>query len=83
MPDDALVGSDEASRIIGVPRSTFLRWVHRGQVRVFDKTTGKRRYIDVNAAHVMPGISGAYLFRRADIEQLASEVQAVADERVS
>jgi excisionase family DNA binding protein len=68
MSDDTLVGSEEASRIIGVPRSTFLRWVQRGRVP---------------GAVKMPGLSGAYLFRRADIEQLASEVQAIADERVS
>jgi excisionase family DNA binding protein len=68
MSDETLVGSEEASRIIGVPRSTFLRWVQRGRVPHPTK---------------MPGLSGAYLFFRADIEQLAREVQAVADERVS
>ena len=61
MADDELVGSDEASRITGIPRSTFARWVTQGRI---------------TPAHVMPGISGAKLFRRADVDRLAAEVNA-------
>ena len=58
MRDDPLVGSGEACEIIGVPRSTFMRWVAEGRI---------------TPVHVMPGVSGAKLFRRADVEQLARE----------
>jgi hypothetical protein len=46
-----------------VPRSTFLRWVKLGRLE---------------PAHVMPGVSGAKLYRRADIEQLAAELRTEA-----
>ena len=55
---DDLVGSVEASEILRVPYSTFMRWVAKGRIE---------------AAHVMPGVSGAKLYRRADVEKLAAE----------
>jgi excisionase family DNA binding protein len=53
-----LVGSEEACRMVGVPRTTFLRWVSEGRI---------------TPAHVLPGRTGAKLFNRADVEQLARE----------
>ena len=58
MRDEALVGSDEASRILGIHRATFLRWVADGLIA---------------PVHETPGIRGAKVFRRADVEQLARE----------
>ena len=58
MGDDELVGSDEACRITGIPKTTWHRWVNQGRI---------------TPVHVMPGISGAKLFRRADVERLARE----------
>ena len=58
-----LVGSDEASRICGVHRATFLRWAEAG---------------DITPVHQLPGGNGAYLFRRADVEQLRDERRPAA-----
>ena len=58
-----LVGSAEAAPIVGVPYSTFMRWVAEGRI---------------TPVHVMPGISGAKLFSRADVERLALHVKAEA-----
>lgn len=53
-----LVGSVEASRIVGIPYTTFMRWVADGRI---------------TPVHVMPGQTGAKLYRLADVEQLARE----------
>lgn len=58
-----LVGSVEASRIIGIPYTTFMRWVADGRI---------------TPVHVNPGPTGAKIFRRADVNQLASDVKAEA-----
>ena len=58
-----LVGSDEARRLAGVPYSTFMRWVADGRIK---------------PALVMPGISGAKLFDRADVEKLRDDIAAKA-----
>ena len=58
MRDEPLVGSDEASRILGVHRATFLRWVEQGLI---------------GPVHENPGPKGAKVFRRADVEKLAAE----------
>lgn len=63
MSDSTLIGSDEASDIIGVHRATLLRWVA-------DKV--------IKPAHQLPGANGAYLFERADVERLAAERAARA-----
>lgn len=57
MADSELVGSDEASRIIGIPRSTFMRHVADGFIE---------------PVHVMPGVSGAMLFSRSYIQTLTA-----------
>lgn len=62
MRDDDLVGSDEASRITGIPRSTFMRHVADGYIEYVQQ---------------MPGVSGAMLFRRSYIETIsAASIQA-------
>ena len=53
-----LIGSAEACRILGIHASTLTRWVTAGTI---------------NFHHKLPGLNGAYLFRRADIEQLAAQ----------
>jgi excisionase family DNA binding protein len=60
---EELVGSGEACEIIGVPRTTFLRWVAEGRIE---------------PTHVNPGRTGAKLFARADVDQLARDVKAEA-----
>lgn len=53
-----LIGSAEACQILGIERSTLVRWV---QMRWL-KPAGK-----------LPGPNGAYLYRRPDIEALAAK----------
>ena len=63
MRNDSLVSSDDASKILGVHRATFLRWVADGLIK---------------PVHELPGIRGAKLFRRTDVEKLADEKAATA-----
>ncbi len=58
-----LVGSREAALILGVDRSTFLRWVADGLIE---------------PEHELPGLTGSKLFRRMDVERLAREKAATA-----
>lgn len=51
-----LVGSVEASSMLGVPRVTFNRWAASGKINTAIQTSGK---------------TGSRLFNRADIEQFA------------
>ncbi|UJL29975.1 helix-turn-helix domain-containing protein [Mycolicibacterium vanbaalenii] len=55
--DDEIVSS-EACKILQVDRATLLRWVSDGQVA---------------ATRKLPGRTGAFLFRRGDIQQLANK----------
>ena len=55
---DDLVGSREAARIIGIPYTTFLRWVADGDV--------------ITPVLEMPGKTGQKLFKRADVLKLAA-----------
>jgi predicted site-specific integrase-resolvase len=56
-PDLDLIGSDEAARLTGVDRATFLRWREAGHIA---------------EAHRLPGRNGAYMFHRADVARLAA-----------
>jgi excisionase family DNA binding protein len=56
-----LVGSDEAARLIGINRATLTRWVQAGKITPLMK---------------LPGITGAVLFHRRDVEKLAAEPNA-------
>ena len=53
-----LVGSSESCRILDIHPATLTRWVAAGSVI---------------PAHKLPGKNGAFLFNRADIEQLAEK----------
>ncbi|MEH3142474.1 MAG: helix-turn-helix domain-containing protein [Mycobacterium kyogaense] len=55
--DDEIVSS-EACKILQVDRATLLRWVADGQVAHTRK---------------LPGRTGAFLFRRGDIQKLADK----------
>ena len=57
-PNDDLIGSLEASTILDVNRATFTRWVVLGYVPIAAKA---------------PGLRGARLFRREDVEAFAKQ----------
>jgi predicted site-specific integrase-resolvase len=62
MPDDELIGTTEACRILGgIAVSTLTRWVANGKI---------------TPAHKMPGASGAFLFTRAEIDRVSAKVPA-------
>lgn len=65
MPDNQpdLIGSKEACRILDVDRATLMRWVQSGRL---------------SAATKLPGKNGAFLFDRAVINELASEIEEAA-----
>jgi excisionase family DNA binding protein len=54
----AIVGTDEAARILEVERSTVTRWAQAGTL---------------TPAYKMTGLRGAYVFARADIDALKAE----------
>lgn len=58
-----LIGSTEACRILGIERSTLVRWVQMKWLKPASK---------------LPGPNGAYLYRRAEIERLAAQRAAEA-----
>lgn len=58
MPKAELISSGEACRILGIERSTLVRWVQL------------KRHI--KPALKLAGPNGAYLYRRRDIEALAA-----------
>jgi predicted site-specific integrase-resolvase len=53
--DDDLIGSAEAATILSVDQATISRWVANGTLTPATK---------------LPGLSGAFLFHRTDIEKL-------------
>ena len=59
-----MVGSREAASIVGVPYTTFMRWVADGRI---------------TPVHENPGPVGAKVFRRADCEHLAAELKPAAE----
>jgi predicted site-specific integrase-resolvase len=54
---DDLIGSAEAAEILGKDQATISRWVANGTLTPATK---------------LPGLSGAFLFHRTDIETLAN-----------
>jgi excisionase family DNA binding protein len=55
-PPDDLVTTIEACDILGgLDRSTLVRWIHAGRIE---------------PARKLPGKTGSYLLRRADVENL-------------
>lgn len=64
LPMADLIGSKQAAEILGVDRSTFLRWVADGLIE---------------PEHELPGLTGSKLFRVKDVERLRAEkAQATA-----
>lgn len=61
--DDRLIGSSEASQILGIDKTTLFRWVQCGRVP---------------AAQKLSGSNGAYLFSYMAIARLAAERRAAA-----
>lgn len=62
-PDSEIITSAEAAKILGLSSSTFHRWVNAGRLTEVAK---------------VPGIRGARMFRRSDVEALLDETEAVA-----
>lgn len=56
--EDTTLTSATACSVLGVDRSTLVRWVQAGRIRPVFK---------------FPGSNGAYLFERADVEQLREQ----------
>lgn len=56
--DDRLIGSSEASQILGIDRATLTRWVRSGKLTAVEK---------------LPGSNGAYLFRYGLVARKAAK----------
>lgn len=56
--EESLIGVAEASEIAGIDRRTIHRMVDRGELAPASK---------------LPGLRGAYIFNRADIERIAAD----------
>lgn len=67
MTDLGLVGTVEACAILGIDRATLGRWAD-------ERLRPEERKIV--PAMQLPGPNGAKLYRRADVEALAAELQA-------
>lgn len=61
---DDLLGALESAGILGVDRATLQRWVQSGVI---------------SPAGKLPGRTGPYVFRRADVEELARRRGEVAE----
>jgi excisionase family DNA binding protein len=61
--DETTVTSATACSLLGVDRSTLVRWVAAGRI---------------TPAFKFPGPSGAYLFHRSEVEQLRAERMTAA-----
>lgn len=60
---EGMVGSREACQILVIDKSTLSRWAADGTL---------------TPAMKLPGRNGAFLFHRADVDQLARQRQATA-----
>lgn len=56
------VGTAEACTILGKDRATITRWVEKGKLK----------------SHKLPGLTGAHLYNRADVETLRDELAEAA-----
>lgn len=63
-----IVGAAEACDLLGIDRSTIARWVQLGKLK---------------PAHKLPGLRGAFLFHRRDIEALRDAAKPASDEVVA
>jgi predicted site-specific integrase-resolvase len=64
-PDKPLIGTAEATEILGVSWDTLIRMVAKGEVRMVQKIDGPK---------------GAYIFERAEVERAKAAGQAKAAE---
>ncbi len=55
--NDRLIGSDEASQMLGIDRSTLTRWVRQGKIAAAGKWNGR---------------TGPYQFAYAEVARLAA-----------
>jgi excisionase family DNA binding protein len=55
---EATIGTAEACRILGINRSTLMRWTHQGKI----------------PSQKLPGTTGTRLFDRHDVERLAAQI---------
>lgn len=67
-PLDGLIPTSVASSLLGKPAAAISRMVRTGRL---------------TPAHKLPGLTGAYLFRRTDVEALARDEIAKATERAA
>lgn len=63
MSNDDLLATVEAAQVIGVERSTLSRWIDSGRI---------------TPAHKLPGVNGAHLFRRSEVERVRDAYRAEA-----
>lgn len=63
MPDPDLLSTVEAAEIIGVERSTLSRWIDAGRI---------------TPALKLPGINGAHLFARSEVERVRDDYAAAS-----
>ena len=56
-----LIGSADACDILGIDRSTLIRWVQLGKITPVQR---------------LPGQTGAFLFARGDVDKRADEYAA-------
>ena len=63
MENGDLIGTTEAMAILGVDRSTVIRWADRGKLGPVLK---------------MAGLTGAFLIRRAEVERLRDQLAEAA-----
>lgn len=61
MPEPDLLSTVEAAAIIGVERSTLSRWIDSGRIA---------------PALKLPGINGAHLFARSEVDRVAASYEA-------
>jgi excisionase family DNA binding protein len=65
MVNEELIGTQEAAQILGVDRATVTRWANEGALE----------------SQKLPGVTGAHVFTRTNVELLARnrrQVQATA-----
>jgi len=60
---DRLIGSKEAAQMLGIDRSTLIRWIRQGKIAPADKWEGH---------------TGPYQFAYADVARLVAERRRAA-----
>ena len=68
MPDDDLIGTSQASRILGIDKGTLTRWVKAGRIPV------RARIRPATS----PGANPVLIFERSVIEAIAESIHRAA-----